>query len=360
MTTSEGAVPGRIDGFLVGGFALAAFAVALLVLGRATGTVPAVTFATVPAALFGFVALAARYPARAFPLRGSRAILLLAAHFGGAVVAAGIWILALRSWVGSLARLGVVEETGVEIDGGLLALLFGAGMLLYLGAVVAQYLILEVVFANQSRQAALRYEILARESELRALKAQIDPHFLYNSLNAVASLCGSRPEDARKMAQLLADFFRTSLRLGGLGEVSLSDEVGLAETYLAIEKIRFGPRLSLEKSIDPAAADAAVPSLLLQPLIENAVRHGISSMIEGGTIRVSGRIDGDDLVLRVANPADPDRASAPGEGVGIANVRARLAALHSGSSSVRTSEIDGTFGVELRLPRSVVGRGVSR
>lgn len=352
MTRSEGAVPGRTDGLLMGGVALAAFLAAWLVVGRSTEAIPAMMLAAVPAVLFGFVALAARYPVRAFPLRGARAILLGAAHVGGALVAAAIWVLALRSWGVTLERLGAAAD--VEIDGRLLALLFGTGALLYLGAVVAQYLILEVGFANRSRQAALRYEILARESELRALKAQIDPHFLYNSLNAVASLCGSRPEDARKMAQLLADFFRASLRLGGLGEVTLSDEIGLAETYLAIEKIRFGPRLTLEKEIESAATDAAVPSLLLQPLIENAVRHGISSMIDGGTIRLSGRVRDDELLLDVSNPADPDRASAPGEGVGIANVRARLAALHPDTSSVRTTEKDGTFTVELRLPRRKV------
>jgi two-component system, LytTR family, sensor histidine kinase AlgZ len=336
---------------------LAAFAAALLVVGRATSAIPAMMLAAVPAVLFGFVALAARYPVRAFPLRGARAIFLGAAHVGGAVVAAAIWVLALRSWGASLERLGAAAA--VQIDGGLLALLFGTGVLLYLGAVVAQYLILEVGFANRSRQAALRYEILARESELRALKAQIDPHFLYNSLNAVASLCGSRPEDARRMAQLLADFFRTSLRLGGLGEVTLSDEIGLAETYLAIEKIRFGPRLTLEKEIEPAATDAAVPSLLLQPLIENAVRHGISSMLEGGTIRLLGRVRDDELLLDVTNPADPDRASAHGEGVGIANVRARLAALHPERSSVRTTERSGIFTVELRLPRRTIAGEVS-
>lgn len=350
MTPIDGAVPGRIDGFLVAGFALGAFAAGLLVAGRDVRLTEAIVLASVPAMLFGFVAVAARYPARVFPLRGARASLLLVVHGGGAVVASGAWVLALRSWAGSLERLGMVE---IAIDRRMIVLLLGAGALLYLGAVVAQYLVTEVAVADRSRQAALRYEILARESELRALKAQIDPHFLYNSLNAVASLCGSRPDDARRMAQLLADFFRTTLRLGGHAEVSLEEEVALAETYLAIEKIRFGPRLTLETSIDPAATDSVVPSLLLQPLIENAVRHGISSMIDGGTIRVAARVDEGDLVIEVANPADPDRAKRPGEGVGIANVRARLAALHGDASSVRATEADGMFRVEVRMPRSV-------
>lgn len=350
MTASEGAVPGRVDGFLVAGFALAAFAAGLLVAGRDVRLPEATLLASVPSILFGFVAVAARYPARVFPLRGARAILLLVAHGGGALVASGVWVLALRSWAASLGRLGIVD---IAIDGRMVALLFGAGALLYLGAVVAQYLVIEVGVADRSRQAALRYEILARESELRALKAQIDPHFLYNSLNAVASLCGSRPDDARRMAQLLADFFRTSLRLGGLGEVSLAEEVALVETYLGIEKIRFGPRLSLETAIDPMAAEAVVPSLLLQPLVENAVRHGISSMIDGGSIRIAARVDGDELVLEVSNPADPDRATRPGEGVGIANVRARLAALHGNAALVRTTEADGTFRVDVRMPRIV-------
>lgn len=358
QSTETSPLPGRIDGILLGGFALAAFAAAMLVLARAAAASTALVVALVPALLFGFIAIAARYPARAIPLRGSRALLLVTAHVGGALVAAALWVLALRSWSASVARFRMEAERAAG-DGGLLALLFGVGMLLYLVAVVAHYLIAEVGASNRSRQAALRYEVLARESELKALRSQIDPHFLYNSLNAVASLCGSRPQDARRMSQLLADFFRRSLRLGALREIALSEEVSLVETYLAIEKIRFGERLELVTEIEPHASHAAVPSLILQPLVENSVRHGIASTLEGGAIRISARVEGASVVLKVENPTDPDRAHAAGEGVGIANVRGRLAALHGDASSVRTREEAGTFLVEVRFPMRQIEGGAS-
>src|SRR5207302_2096928 len=126
-----------------------------------------------------------------------------------------------------------------------------------------------------------RSRVLAREAELRAFKAQVDPHFLFNSLNAVASMCGSRPLEAREMAQRLADFFRLILRLGALERITLAEEIDLVQRYLAIEQVRFGDRLTTHINVDENAARCMVPPLLLQPLVENAVRHGVASMVEG-------------------------------------------------------------------------------
>src|SRR5205807_1876180 len=112
---------------------------------------------------------------------------------------------------------------------------------------------------GEAEEAALRYQVLAREAELRAFKAQVDPHFLFNSLNAVASLCGSRPADAREMAQLMADFFRLTLRVGSRERITLAEEIDLVSRYLAIEKVRFGSRLASHIDRDEAAGRCLVP-----------------------------------------------------------------------------------------------------
>jgi LytS/YehU family sensor histidine kinase len=192
--------------------------------------------------------------------------------------------------------------------------------------------------------------MLAREAELRAFKAQIDPHFLFNSLNAVAALCGSRPADARVMTQLLADFFRQTLRLGALERITVAQELELASHYLAIEKVRFGSRLEMQIDVDADAAAKEVPPLLLQPLIENAIRHGIGSTLEGGVVRVQARVDEGTLRIRIENPADADRADSRGEGIGIQNARGRLAAISAGRAALTTTEDAGTYRVDIELP----------
>src|SRR6185369_12389052 len=189
------------------------------------------------------------------------------------------------------------------------------------------------------------------EAELRAFKAQVDPHFLFNSLNAVASLCGSRPHDAREMAQHLADFFRLILRLGAQEKITLAEEIDLVSRYLAIEKVRFGDRLKVNISVDEGAAQCHVPPLLLQPLVENAVRHGVASMVEGGTIDVEATLRDGMLRILIDNPADPDRADQRGEGIGLQNARGRLNAVSEGRANFNAAEAEGRFRVSIELPR---------
>src|SRR5262249_43982243 len=181
-------------------------------------------------------------------------------------------------------------------------------------------------------------------------KAQGDPHFLFNSLNAVASLCGSRPSEARQMAQLMADFFRLTLRIGARDRITVAEEIDLVSRYLAIEKVRFGARLSTEVAVDEKAAQCLVPPLLLQPLVENAVRHGIASMLDGGTISIRATANDGALRITIENPADPDRAEQKGEGIGLQNARGRLAAISGGKASLNANENDGRYLVTIEVP----------
>jgi LytS/YehU family sensor histidine kinase len=134
--------------------------------------------------------------------------------------------------------------------------------------------------SQAAERRALQFEISSREAELRALRAQIHPHFLFNSLNSINALIAARPEEARKLCVRLGDFLRASLTLGPREAIPLSQELALAEQLLSIEKVRFGERLSHTTRADDDARACTVPPLLLQPLVENAVTHGIAQRID--------------------------------------------------------------------------------
>jgi LytS/YehU family sensor histidine kinase len=152
------------------------------------------------------------------------------------------------------------------------------------------------------------------------------------------------------MTILLAEFLRRSLRLGSREEIPLAEELAHAAGYLAVERARFGDRLRIEEEIEEACLRCRVPSLILQPLVENAVRHGIAQLLEGGAIRIEARrVDGF-LCLAVENPCDPDHRPPRGEGVGLANVTARLRALYGRQAESKTVPQAGRFRVELKLP----------
>jgi len=325
--------------------AAAAASSAFFLWARGASAGLAVAAALPPSLLLGIIALASRFLSNALPLRSASRSSIAIGHAGSAAAASGLWVLTWKSWVPALNQQ---FATHLAPD---YSLLFGLGVVLYLAAVAVHYLVLEIEALREAEDEVLRYRVLAREAELRAFKAQVDPHFLFNSLNAVASMCGSRPLEAREMAQRLADFFRLLLRLGALERITLAEEIDLVQRYLAIEQVRFGERLTTHISVDEAAARCMVPPLLLQPLVENAVRHGVASMVEGGTIDITATLEDHMLRIVIDNPADPDRADARGEGIGIENARGRLSAVSEGRAMLQAAEAEGQFRVVIELPR---------
>lgn len=213
------------------------------------------------------------------------------------------------------------------------------------------------VSASETDVARLN-EQLAR-ARLLALRSQIEPHFLFNSLNAVAGLIREGRADAAVQTVVqLSDFLRRTLSDANDQEVPLSDEVEFARSYLAIQRTRFADRLRLDVDVQDGLQDAAVPSLILQPLVENAVKHGIAKRRDGGSVRVAASASGETLDLYVANdgpslPHDWDRGE---RGVGIANVRQRLRSLYGDASSFDIRSRDGG-GVEvaIRIPLRAIG-----
>jgi two-component system LytT family sensor kinase len=209
----------------------------------------------------------------------------------------------------------------------------------------------------------LRRERLERrfsEARLNALRLQLDPHFLFNALNTVSSQVERDPKLARRMIEHLGDLLRLSLDSKDRQEVALVEELAFLEHYLAIQRIRFGDSLRIETEIAPEVRHASVPSLILQPLVENAVRHGLASRARGGTVRVSASAADGRLEIRVQD----DGVGLPagwqletGAGVGLSVTRERIAELHPNGSSrfTVTSRFSGGTNVDISLPLRLVG-----
>jgi LytS/YehU family sensor histidine kinase len=230
------------------------------------------------------------------------------------------------------------------------SLLFVVGVLLFWLVAVFLYLLIAFRASRDAETRALELTLLAREAELRALRAQIDPHFLFNSLNSISALTSSDAAAARRMCLLLADFLRATLRLGATEHITLSDEFDLAETFLAIERVRLGPRLLVTRDASPESDACLVPPLLLQPLVENAVVHGIAHLLEGGTVRMSASRQASTLTIALENPCDPDRPRRQARGIGLDLLRKRVATQFGEAGDVRVEEASDRFRVEVRIP----------
>ncbi len=248
------------------------------------------------------------------------------------------WVAAplLGAACGALAwELGA--QTGLEVfaPGHLLApALSGAA----LAAVMFQWLRLRA-------QAQLPADTTARLAELQS---RIRPHFLFNTLNTALSLVRLDPQRAENVLEDLAELFRVALADSGEA-VTLGEEVDLAQRYLAIEQIRFGERMHVSWELDPDASHAKVPPLLLQPLVENAVRHGIEPAADGGTIRVRTRVKLGRAVVSIANTM-PSAPSQPGSGMALRNVRERVRLMHDVAAQFETRQDGRSFRVQIIVP----------
>jgi len=205
---------------------------------------------------------------------------------------------------------------------------------------------------GQAERQALAYRSEAQAAQLRALRYQINPHFLFNTLNSLSALVlRQRTHEAERMIMNLATFFRTSLANDCCDEVSLSDELHMQELYLDIEKIRFPERLSVAVDVPRELEDACVPGMILQPLVENAIKHGVARSSRPVVLTIRARKVNGSLHLTVEDDADGIVASSPRDGVGLSNVRERLATAFNGTARCSYGPRDsGGFRVELQMP----------
>jgi two-component system sensor histidine kinase AlgZ len=265
-------------------------------------------------------------------VRGSAATLALLLLVTGVVSEA--------AWRG--AHLGLYDFDGRS--GGHAAFLLGN---LAIGAIVGAIGLRYFYVTHEWRRNVER----EARSRVEALQARIRPHFLYNSMNTIAALTRSDPVRAETAVEDLADLFRFNLQ-ETRPEVTLAEELEIARTYERIERLRLGARLAVDWRLDGAPADALVPSLLLQPLVENAIYHGVERLPSGGTVTIEARTDGTRLEIAVSNPrvGDGSGAGRAGNRVALANIRERLALAYPGEASVEMGEQGDAFVVRVRLP----------
>lgn len=205
---------------------------------------------------------------------------------------------------------------------------------------------------KESEQRKLTTEKLAREAELASLRQKLQPHFLFNSLNSINALIGSRPEEARKMVQQLSDFFRSTLKKDDQQLIPFSEELQHLELYLDIEKVRFGHRLKTHIEHDDNALGLKLPALLLQPVVENAIKFGLYDTIGEIVIRIKAHTEDNFLLITVENPYDPETAKPrQGTGFGLSAIQRRLYLLFARQDLLTTAQDEVTFSTRIRIPQ---------
>lgn len=226
---------------------------------------------------------------------------------------------------------------------------FADQIFIYAAVVVAAHAYEYMKRLRREERERLEYQQALIASELQALKTQLRPHFLFNTLNGIATLVDGDSKNARDMIVKLSDLLRTALSTDSPDLVSLENEIGFVKEYLELEKMRFGSRLNVEWSVPPSTHGLLVPQMILQPLVENAIRHGVSSAREGGWLAVEAAQRNGVLEIQVRNSVG-DKTEG-GTGVGLRNTEARLRYLYSGDASLRlTVSDDHTATASLILP----------
>jgi signal transduction histidine kinase len=323
-----------------------ALAALLIVFGGLRAAAAALV--ALPVSLFyAAVCLGTYYLCRARPLRLAEIPRVVGTHLAAAAFSAAL----AAGVAGLLARaLPLVGLAAVALPRPA-AVVFSVGLLLFLLAAALYYALLGYEGSRAAERRALEFQLLSRDAELRALRAQIHPHFLFNALNSISALTSRDPAAARRVCLMLGDFLRKSLTLGAAEAIPLGEELALAETLLSVERVRFGARLELAFDIAEGAGACLVPPLILQPLVENAVGHGIAPLRHGGTVRIAARCGDGMLVVEVA---DDGRGLPPGrdpvrEGHGLANVRQRLLTLYGEGGGLDLGPGQGGRGTMARI-----------
>jgi len=320
------------------------------VLMHSTAALGALVLSMACTVAFALGTLPVWYLCRALPLLPSKLWRVVSIHAAAAALWGVAFLLGSQLLAELLALLPAWHALPADVDAAQGALI-GVGALFYLLVATFHYVLAEL---EQRRLAGEREAVLAlaaQRAELSALRAQVHPHFLFNSLNIVRALIGYDTVKAREACLLLAQYLRGTLGAQERPLVTLREEWSLCERYLAVEALRLGERLRIEVSMEEAAEACDIPSLLLQPLVENAVTHGIAPVDEPEPLRVHARCRGGRLSLELENGLDPAPRRHEG-GLGLANVRARLFGQYGSDATLRIERDGARFVVVLDLPAS--------
>lgn len=292
----------------------------------------------------GIASASAQYMCKALPLRRSKMMEVFPAWVGACIVVSGGWTAAFYVVCHTTECLDPEKLTEIA------TFLFVMGDVYFGFSLVLHYLIIAMDLTHEAQKQADEAKVLSREAELRALRAQVNPHFLFNSLNSVAALVTMDASGARKMVLLLSDFFRNTLAFGKQETVTLGEELVLVEKYLQIEAVRFGDKMKANQEIDNECLSVLLPPLLLQPLYENAVKHGVSASLDTVVIATKVWQSPGSVHIAITNDIDEDAVPKRGTRTGISTTKERLQRFYSDGAAMAVSKDDGYFSVSLSLP----------
>lgn len=270
---------------------------------------------------------------------------LLLFHFIAASILCAIWV-----YISYAISSPFISEEDHSFEKMLPSKVF-AGYLMYAINLIFFYAVNYYQTLKEKIQKEVEYKTLIREAELQALKSQINPHFLFNSLNSISSLTVSNPEKAQEMVINLSSFMRYSLMHEEKEMVTFSRELDNIKLYLSIEKVRFGKKLNIEFIIDEHCHQAEIPNMILQPLFENAIKYGVYETTETVTIKTVCQCDGNFLRITITNDYDASTLSRKGEGIGLKNIRKRMEIIYNQPDLVRLTDHKTSFEVQLVIPQ---------
>jgi two-component system LytT family sensor kinase len=297
--------------------------------------------------LFSGLALSMWYPFRYFNTESTKIAAIVANIAAGGVFSISIWVLLTKLLVPLF--LPKPNEFAAYWDA-TFPYRIGTGVFIFILIVLTYYLFVNLYNLSEKNAKEARLESLIKETELKMLRSQINPHFLFNSLNSISSLTITNPEKAREMVIKLSDFMRYSLSKKDEQPVTFRSELENLRLYLDIEQVRFGDRLSTEEYIDGNCLEVTMPVMLLQPLYENAIKHGVYESTEKVKIITKASIGEGFMEIAITNNYDTIPSSLKGTGTGLLNVTRRLELFYGSKGFLQTKKEDGIFTVRLYIP----------
>jgi two-component system, LytTR family, sensor kinase len=300
--------------------------------------------------IFSVITLSLWYPFNFFNLEKVTPLSLILNLVAGGAVSVTLWILITKA-----IMLLVLPEKNIyeEYWDATFPYRVGTGAFIYMLVILTYYLFISLTNLSEKKAREAKLESLVKETELKMLRSQINPHFLFNSLNSVSSLTITDPEKARDMVIKLSEFMRYALSKKDEQPVSLRSELENLRLYFDIEKVRFGDRLSTEENIDEKCLETKMPVMLLQPLYENAIKHGVYESTEIVRIKTQVKIIDGYVEITISNNYDPAPSSRRGTGTGLINVARRLELFYSNRASIKTTKENEIYTVSLFIPYEV-------
>ena len=297
--------------------------------------------------IYSGIALSLWYPIRYFNIGESRSATVISNIIASGVIAVSLWVLSTK-----YIMLLILPDNNnyVKYWDDTFPYRLGTGVFIYGIIILSYYLFISLLNLSEKKAKEARLESLVKETELKLLRSQINPHFLFNSLNSVSSLTITDPDRARDMVIKLSEFMRYALSKKDEQPVSLRSELENLRLYLDIEKVRFGDRLFTEEDIDETCLEVKMPVMLLQPLYENAVKHGVYESIESVRITTQAKIIDNYIEIKITNNYDEAPSSRKGTGTGLINVARRFELFYGNKASIKTLKENGVFTAVLYIP----------